>query len=193
MEQERFVSLLWFGIDDGTLLVFWYGCCIVQTTLLGMLAGIDKSGHREGTVAASSKNIAFVSQIPHLAQTETVQEVLSLSLHIHVPICIMYLCAPLPCLCGPLFQILSFSCNVTLDPARVPSRETEADSVHPLDRQAMIRQRIDTVLDTLNLKRVQHRQIRYLSGGELKRVSIAMQLCQSPDILVNWTLTLAVK
>ena len=123
-------------------------------------------------MAASSKNVAFVSQIPHIAQTETVLE------------------------------ILSFSCNATLDSGdmesereqrkpsdgaeadRVPSRDPDSPNQPRLSRANVITERVDAVLDTLNLSRVRNRQIRYLSGGELKRVSIAMQLCQSPDILV---------
>ena len=51
-------------------------------------------------------------------------------------------------------------------------------------RFTVINDRVTKVLETLNLSRVRKRQIKYLSGGELKRVSIAMQLMTSPDILV---------
>ena len=118
-----------------------------KTTLLGLLAGIPKSGTKRGTVAACSKRIAFVAQTPHMAATETVQE------------------------------ILRFSCSATL----TGRGATESPSA---SRSQIIGERVQVVMDTLRLQSVSRRQIAYLSGGERKRVSIAMQLVTRPDILV---------
>ena len=48
----------------------------------------------------------------------------------------------------------------------------------------LIKYRINKVLDTLNLFKVKHTMIKHLSGGERKRLSIAVQLITNPDILV---------
>lgn len=121
-----------------------------KTTLLGLLAGIPKNGSKIGDIAVSTKRIAFVAQVPHIAETEKVNE------------------------------ILSFACSVTYNGAT----ETEKESLPNVNRSTVIDDRVTKVLQTLNLTRVRDRQIKFLSGGELKRVSIAMQLMTFPDILV---------
>ena len=44
--------------------------------------------------------------------------------------------------------------------------------------------KVDNVLKELHIYHIRKRQIRYLSGGEVKRVSIAIQLVTNPDIMI---------
>ncbi|ETO06334.1 ABC transporter, partial [Reticulomyxa filosa] len=69
-----------------------------------------------------------------------------------------------------VFELVRFSCAVTSDLSKTTAEE--------------IVQKTNNVLKTLHLIKKKNQKIRYLSGGEYKRVSIATQLVTNPDILV---------